>query len=137
VKLGDVVVGSTFVFPASKTLIDQHQNVRRSSDEKRRDKLGEEELFRDKRERELFKEVKAEAVAWDCLYLAEATILPRHQRRGLAFKSFCETIDDIAERHPDTHIEIFGWPEGLEQTKLFEKLREHYKGRITVKKLFE
>lgn len=138
VKLGNTVVGSTFVFPVPRPLIDRYQDARKTSEENLMEKVAiDSELFKDKLERQLFNEVKAAKVSWDCLYLAEASIQPRHQRRGLAFKSFTDTIEDVVNRHPDRKIEIFGWPDGLEQTKLFEKLRDHFKGRISVKKLFD
>jgi hypothetical protein len=138
VKLGNLVVGSTLIFPVPKGSIKRYQEERKTSADKHKEQLLlSEETFKDKLERRLFDEVQTSDLDWDCLYLAEATILPEHRRRGLAFKSFCETIDDVASRHPGRRIEVYGWPEVGEQTKLFEKLRDHFKNRIPFKKILE
>lgn len=106
VKLGDVVIGSTFLFPVPQRLI---------------------ESFRDDKttEREMFEEVMKNPLEWDCLYLADASILPSHRRRRLALNYFKKTIENIAKEHP--HIKVYCWPNTLERKKLAAKIQAHFK----------
>ena len=106
VKLGDMVIGSTFLFPVPRQLMEAFLA----------DKL---------KELEMFEKVKETPVAWDCLYLADASILSSHRRRELAFKAFKATIENIAKDHP--HVEVDCWPTTLERKRLAEKLQKHLK----------
>ncbi|HWS87379.1 MAG TPA: hypothetical protein VN282_10460 [Pyrinomonadaceae bacterium] len=112
VKLGDEVVGSTFLFPAPRHLMES---------------FNKGEL----KEHELFEKVKKSPLVWDCLYLADASILARHRRRGLAFKAFKTTIENIAKEHPQ--IEVHCRPITPERKKLAEKIEAHFAGRVVVK----
>lgn len=109
VKLGDLVVGSTFLFPVSRALINRF----------RADEITE---------REMFEEVMKNPLTWECLYLADASILESHRRRRLAFNCFKETIDWVADEHNDLKIEVHCLPNTLDRTGLAEELREHFKG---------
>jgi hypothetical protein len=109
VKLGDLVVGSTFVFPVPQLLIDAFLD-------------GE---MNETKEREMFEEVKKKSPTWECLYLADASIVAKHRRRGLAFKCFRETIENIAEEH-NSKIKVYCWPNTLERKGLADKLRSHF-----------
>jgi hypothetical protein len=109
VKLGDLVVGSTFVFPVPQLLIDAFLD-------------GE---MNETKEREMFEEVKKKSPTWECLYLADASIVAKHRRRGLAFKCFRETIENIAEEH-NSKIKVYCWPNTLERKGLADKLRRHF-----------
>jgi hypothetical protein len=107
VKLGDLVVGSTFVFPVSQS---------------RMDSFCKGELT----ERRMFEEVQNDAITWDCLYLADASILTNHRRRRLAFNSFIKSIESIAEEHTGSQLRVYCWPTTLERKLLAEKLRSHF-----------
>jgi|ERR1051326_5507886 hypothetical protein len=125
-KLGRAVVGSTFLFPVSRhltkkledTVTDEHQTL-------------SQERLRDVRllERQLFDEVKKSPVSWECLYLADASFLPKHRRRGLAFKSFKETIESLVQEHTGGKIEIYCWPTSMAGRKLFESLRKYFEAQ--------
>ncbi len=57
----------------------------------------QDEKEQQKHEKKMFDEVKqreenGEPLAWDCLYLADASILTKHRRRRLAFKSFTKQL---------------------------------------------
>jgi hypothetical protein len=107
VKLGDQVVGSTLVFPVSRTLMQTFIA----------DKITENELF---------EEVKTNSLIWDCLYLADVSILTAHRRRRLAFNCFRTTIENIAKEHGKPALEVYCWPTNLERKRLFEKLELHF-----------
>jgi hypothetical protein len=112
VKLGEEVVGSAFLFPAPRHLMESFNN-------------GE------LKERELFEEVRKSPLAWDCLYLADASILTRHRKRGLAFKAFKTTIENIVKEYPQ--IEVHCRPTTTERRKLADKIEAHFAGRVVVK----
>jgi hypothetical protein len=114
VKLGDMVVGSTFLFPVPRRIMEAFH----------KDELGEQELF---------ERIKKSPLEWDYIYLADASILARHRRRGLAFKAFKTTIENIAEEHPQ--VEVYCWPTSTARKKLVEKLQKHLKDQqVKVKK---
>ena len=127
VKLGSTVVGSTFLFPVPPELLEPLND----------NPILSGELPRQIRtlERQVFEEAKKHPITWDCLYLADASISPKHRRRGLAFRSFQETIEGIAARHPEGKIKVYCWPVTLETTELARKLSEHFEGRIAVIKV--
>jgi len=127
VKLGNTVVGSTFLFPVPHQLLASLQeNPILSGQFPRQIRTLEQNLF---------EEAKQFPITWDCLYLADASISPKHRRRGLAFRGFEETIEDIALRHPEGKIKVYCWPHTLETTELARKLHEHFEGRIPVIKI--
>lgn len=107
VKLGDHVVGSTFVFPVSRALVQSFVADKTT-------------------ERQMFEEVKRNPLTWDCLYLANASILSDHRRRGLAFNCFRETIENIAKEHDKPTLEVYFWPTDPERKRLAEKLQLHF-----------
>lgn len=113
VKLGELVVGSTFLFPVSRALIKRFR-------------------AHEITEREMFEEVMKNPLTWECLYLADASILARHRRRRLAFNCFKETIDWVKEEHKDLEIEVHCWPNTLERDGLVEELVKHFKGKVKV-----
>jgi hypothetical protein len=127
VKLGTTVVGSTFLFPVPHELLESLQENPISSGE----------LPRQIRtlEQKVFEEAKKQPITWDCLYLADASISPEHRRRGLAFRSFQETIEDIALLHPEDKMKVYCWPVNLETTELARKLQEHFEGQIPIIKI--
>ncbi len=107
VKLGDQVIGSTFVFPVSRDLVQSFVADKTT-------------------ERQMFEEVKRNPLTWDCVYLADASILPDHRRRGLAFNCFKETIENIAKKHNKPALEVYCWPTNLKRKRLAEKLEVHF-----------
>jgi hypothetical protein len=110
VKLGEVVVGSTFLFPVPQRLINRF-------------------FAGEMTEREMFEEAKRNDLAWDCLYLADASILANHRRRGLAFNCFRTTIENIATEHNNLQIKVNCWTTTLESKRLAEKLRRHFESK--------
>jgi hypothetical protein len=70
------------------------------------------------------------------LYLADASILPDHRRRRLAFNCFRTTIENIAKEHDKPGLELYCWPTNLERKRLAEKLQEHFEkqGKPVIKK---
>lgn len=111
VKLGDLVVGSTLVLPVSQALIKR---------------------FRDREitEREMFKEVQNSPLSWECLYLADASILVQHRRRQLAFNCFKETIDGVKADHRTLEIEVHCLPNTLARKALVKKLEAHFGKKV-------
>jgi len=105
VKLGDWVVGSTLLFPVPQRLIDSL-------------------VARKTTEREMFEEVKRNPLKWDYLYLADASILGGHRRRGLAFKCFVETIELKKSQNPE--IKVCCRPNSIEEKGLTKKLEKHF-----------
>jgi|GEM_PF-1975358 len=110
VKLGDLVVGSTFVFPVPRPLV---QSFARN----------------EKTERQMFEEVRRNALRWDCLYIADASILPNHRRRGLAFKCLIKTIEKVAKEHQNPGLEVYCWSITIEGEGLAEKLQAYFENR--------
>lgn len=105
-KLGDLVVGSTLLFPVPRSFIDNFDR-------------------KTMKESAIFEELKKGVPAWDCLYLADASTLAKHRGRGIALKCFSETIETIAERHPNLKIQVYCWPNIPQKRRLVEKLRAH------------
>jgi len=102
IKLGDLVVGSTLLFPVPEPLIGT--------------------LLKGKiTERQMFEQVKRNTLTWDYLYLADASILTKHRRRGLAYKSFKETIEFAKSRNKE--IKVFCRPNTDEEKGLEAKLQ--------------
>jgi hypothetical protein len=132
IKLGRVVVGSTFLFPVPRHLIKKIENARTNEYQTKSQEMVKEIRIL---ERRLFDEVKKSPVTWDCLYLADASVLPKHRRRGLAFRSFKETIESILSEHDARNIEVYCWPTSLAGTKLAEGLRKHLEARHTPVKI--
>jgi hypothetical protein len=126
IKLGRVVVGSTFLFPLPRRLIKRIEDAQTDEHQTK-----SQEMLREIRmlERQLFDEVKKSPVTWECLYLADASVLPKHRRRGLAFKSFKETIESVAAEHQARKIEVYCWPTSLASRKLFESLRKYFEAQ--------
>jgi hypothetical protein len=115
VMLGDTVVGSTFLFPVPRDIMEEFDKG-------------------DLKELEMFEKVKGRPPSWECLYLAYASILASHRRRGLAFNAFKMSIENIAKGHEK--VEVYCWPTSTERSGLTEKLKEHFKGTsVTVKDL--
>jgi len=110
VKLGESVVGSTFLFPVPRHLKERFLKGTTTG-------------------REMFEEVMKNPLTWDGLYLADASILKQHRKRGLAFECFKTTIENIAQEHDGHKIEVFCCPDTLKRKKLAEKLRRHFEGR--------
>lgn len=110
VKLGDLVIGSTFIFPVPRQLMESF-------------------LAGNTTEREMFEEVKRNPLTWDCLYLADANILANHRKRGLAFTCFRITIENIAKEHRRPQIEVYCWPNTLDRKSLAEKLQKHFENQ--------
>ena len=123
IKLGRLVVGSTFLFPVPRHLIER---IRDAQTDEHQTKSQEIRCEIGVLERKLFDEVKKRPVTWECLYLADASVLPKHRRRGLAFRSFKETIDNIVDEHKALKIDVYCWPTNLAGTKLAERLRKHF-----------
>lgn len=126
IKLGRRVVGSTFLFPVPRHLIKRIEDAQTDEHQTK-----SQEMFREIRmlERGLFDEVKKSQVTWQCLYLADASVLPKHRRRGLAFKSFKETIESVVRQHKARKIEVYCWPTSLASRKLAESLRKHFEAQ--------
>jgi hypothetical protein len=126
IKLGRVVIGSTFLFPVPRDLIKKIQDAQTSVHQTK-----SQEMIREIRmlERKVFDEAKKRPITWECLYLADASILRKHRGRGLAFMSFKETIESIADEHKNLKIEVFCRPTGLPSTKLALRLRQHFEAR--------
>jgi len=118
VKLGQRVIGSTFLFPVPQDIINRFMARAGEQDEKEQQK-NEKVMFDEVRQRE----ENGEPIAWDCLYLADASILTKHRRRKLAFKSFSKTIDRIAKEHK---ITVYCCPNTPERTNLTEKLGAYF-----------
>jgi hypothetical protein len=130
IKLGRVVIGSTFLFPVPRHLIKRIQDAQTDEHQTK-----SQEMFKEIRmmERQLFEDVKKIPVTWECLYLADASVLPKHRRRGLAFRSFKETIESIVNEHESRNIEVYCWPTSLASTRLAEKLQKHFEAHVSVK----
>jgi hypothetical protein len=110
IKLGELVVGSTFLFPLPRLLAKNFVEGKVT-------------------EFEMFEESKKDPDKWECLYLADASILPKHRRRRLASNCFERTIDNIAKEHCKPQIEVYCWPRTLERRKLTEQLQRDFKER--------
>lgn len=111
VKLGDLVVGSTLLFPVSRCLIER---------------LKAHEIT----EPEMFAEVMKNPLTWECWYLADASILEQHRRRKLAYNSFKETIEQIKDEHKDLEIRVYCLPNTLARKGLVIKLQEHFGEKV-------
>lgn len=132
IKLGQQVVGSTFLLPVPRDLMARLYEA--EPKKYKTDAQMYEEV--QKREREIFEEAKKSSPTWDCLYLAHASVLTKHRRRGLAFKSFSAAIKNIKTEHDKPHIDVYYWSITTERTKLAEKLGTHFdENVITMKKL--
>lgn len=108
VKLGDLVVGSTFLFPVPQPLMESF-------------------VAGETTEREMFEEVKRNPLTWDYLYLADASIRVSHRRRGLAFKCFRETIELLKRHNPQ--LKLCCRPNNPDEKGLASKLEKHFESQ--------
>ncbi|HTB66473.1 MAG TPA: hypothetical protein VK727_09605 [Steroidobacteraceae bacterium] len=99
IVLGGTVVGGQFVLPTS---IDMMRSF----------------LGGNLSERAMMDEVRENGARdWDALYLAGATVVPDHRRKGLALEALSRTVEGIAKRRA-ARLELFYWPFSTEGRSL-------------------
>jgi hypothetical protein len=78
----------------------------------------------------MFAEVMKNPLTWECLYLADASILEQHRRRKLAFYCFKETIKRVKKDNEDVEIQVYCLPNTLARKGLVKKLQKHFGEKV-------
>ena len=106
IKDGSAVIGETFMFPATRALMEQFL----------RKEINEKQLMTACREHVTYKNA-------DALYLASAIVLPAYRRQGLALQAFLLSITKAQTCMQHTPA-LFCWVYSPEGAKLAQKIAQ-------------